>query len=94
MLASGVNRVDEKLVAKAVGEEIVKASADFAREVTDFAIGGIPPVGHRQKIETFIDEDLLKFKELWAAAGTPNAVFSLDSVAIKNLTDGKVIAIK
>jgi prolyl-tRNA editing enzyme YbaK/EbsC (Cys-tRNA(Pro) deacylase) len=94
VLASGVNRVNEKLIAKAVGEEIIKADAGFTREVTGFAIGGIPPVGHKQKIETFIDEDLLKLKELWAAAGTPNAVFSLDSAVIANLTDGKVIAIK
>ncbi|MBI5346052.1 MAG: YbaK/EbsC family protein [Chlamydiae bacterium] len=94
VLVSGVNRVNEKLIAKAVGEEITKADADFTREVTGFAIGGIPPVGHKQKIETFIDEDLLKLKELWAAAGTPNAVFSLDSSVIVNLTDGKVVAIK
>lgn len=94
ILASGINRVNEKLIAEAVGEEIVKADADFTREVTGFAIGGIPPVGHKQKIETFIDEDLLKLRELWAAAGTPNAVFSLDSAVIANLTGGKVIAVK
>lgn len=94
VLASGVNRVNEKLIANAVGEEIVKADADFTRDVTGFAIGGIPPVGHKQKIETFIDQDLLKFKELWAAAGTPNAVFRLDSAWLADLTDGNVIAIK
>ena len=94
VLASGVNRVNEKLVAQAVGEEIVKADADFAREVTGFAIGGIPPVGHEQKIDTFIDKDLLKLGELWAAAGTPNAVFNLDSAALVNLTGGKVIVLK
>ena len=94
VLASGVNRVDEKLIAKAVGEEITKADADFTREVTGFAIGGIPPIGHKQSIETFIDEDLLKLGELWAAAGTPNAVFSLESAALQDLTQGRVIAIK
>ena len=72
----------------------MKADADFTREVTGFAIGGIPPVGHKQKIETFIDEDLLKLKELWAAAGTPHAVFSFDAKLIAELTDGKIIAIK
>src|SRR5690349_19386712 len=82
VLASGINRVNEKLIAKAAGEEITKADADFTREVTGFAIGGIPPVGHKLKIETFIDEDLLKFKELWAAAGTPHAVFSINSADI------------
>ena len=94
VLASGSNRVDEKLIAQAAGEEIVKADADFTREVTGFAIGGIPPVGHTQKIETFIDEDLLKLEELWAAAGTPNAVFNLDPAVLASLTEGKVIAIK
>lgn len=94
VLASGINRVDEKLIAKAVGEEITKADADFTREVTGFAIGGIPPIGHKHKIETFIDEDLLKLGELWAAAGTPNAVFSLESSVIQDLTEGKIIAIK
>ena len=93
VLASGINRVNEKLIAKAIGEEIVKADADFTREVTGFAIGGIPPIGHQQKIETLIDEDLLQLKELWAAAGTPNAVFSFDSALIGSLTGGKIIAI-
>lgn len=94
VLASGVNRVNEKIIAQQIGEEIVKADADFTREVTGFAIGGIPPVGHKQMIDTYIDKDLLAFKELWAAAGTPHAVFNLDSAVIKDLTGGKIISIK
>lgn len=94
VLASGVNRVNEKAIAKQVGEEIGKADADFVRDITGFAIGGIPPVGHKHKIETYIDEDLLQHKELWAAAGTPNAVFNLDSALLQDLTDGKIISIK
>jgi|SRR5580700_3760565 prolyl-tRNA editing enzyme YbaK/EbsC (Cys-tRNA(Pro) deacylase) len=94
VLASGPNRVNEKLITEAVGEEIIKADANFTREVTGFAIGGIPPLGHKHPIETFIDEDLLKLKELWAAAGTPNAVFSIDALMLENLTSGKVIAVK
>lgn len=94
VIASGINRVNEKTIAKEVGEEIGKADADFTREVTGFAIGGIPPIGHKQKIETFIDEDLFLFKELWAAAGTPNAVFNLEAAVLKDLTGGKVISIK
>ncbi|MBY0293629.1 MAG: YbaK/EbsC family protein [Alphaproteobacteria bacterium] len=94
VLASGINRVNEKILSELVGEKIEKADADFTRKVTGFAIGGVPPVGHSQPIETFIDEDLLKFNKLWAAAGTPNAVFSLDSVNLKDLTQGKVAAIK
>jgi Cys-tRNA(Pro) deacylase len=94
VLASGINRVNEKAIEAEVGEKIGKADADFTREVTGFAIGGVPPIGHKQPIETFIDEDLLNFEELWAAAGTPNAVFNLHSKDVKNLTDGKVISIK
>lgn len=94
ILASGPNRVNEKTIEKEVGEKIEKADADFTREVTGFAIGGIPPIGLKQSIETFIDEDLLRFKELWAAAGTPHAVFKLDSLLLEKLTRGKVTAIK
>jgi prolyl-tRNA editing enzyme YbaK/EbsC (Cys-tRNA(Pro) deacylase) len=94
VLASGVNRVNEKAIEKQVGEEIIKADADFTRDKTGFAIGGIPPLGHKQQLETYIDEDLLQYNELWAAAGTPNAVFSLDSSVIESLTKGKVISVK
>lgn len=94
VLASGPNRVNEKAIAALLGERLEKADADFTREVTGFAIGGIPPVGHKQPITTFIDEDLLSYKDLWAAAGTPNAVFRLDSHTLMDLTDGKIMSIK
>lgn len=94
VLASGINLVNEKTIALHVGEKIVKAEADFTREKTGFAIGGIPPVGHKQRIETFIDEDLFRFEELWAAAGTPHAVFKLDSTNLKSLTEGMIISVK
>lgn len=95
ILASGVNRVDEKVIADIIGEKIAKADANFTREITGFAIGGVPPVGHANKISIIlIDEDLIKYQKLWAAAGTPNAVFSLSSHDLKKLTDGKVIKIK
>jgi len=95
LLVSGPNRVDEKVIEGHVGEEITKADADFAREITGFAIGGIPPVGHKQKIDLiFIDEDLLKFDSVWAAAGTPNAVFNLRDNDLLEMTAGKVISIQ
>lgn len=93
VLASGVNRVNEKAIAAQVGEKIAKADADFTREVTGFAIGGIPPVGHKQSIATFIDQDLLSHAEVWAAAGTPNAVFSLASAELAGLTGGTIVSI-
>lgn len=95
ILASGPNRVNEKVIEREVGEEITKADADFAREITGFAIGGIPPVGHKEKIDLiFIDEDLLKFDSVWAAAGTPNAVFNLRGNDLLEMTAGKVISIQ
>lgn len=95
VLASGSNRVNEQNIEHYVEEKIVKADADFTREITGFAIGGIPPIGHKQAIvHTFIDEDLFRYETLWAAAGTPNAVFCLNSRDIKRLIDGKVIAVK
>lgn len=94
ILASGLNRVNEKVIEGFLGEALTKADANFTKQVTGYAIGGIPPVGHKQVIETFIDEDLLNYEELWAAAGTPNAVFKLDSKDLVNLSHAKVVAIK
>lgn len=95
VLASGANRVNEKIIEQWVGEKIIKADANFTREITGFAIGGVPPIGHKQAItHIFIDEDLLQHNILWAAAGTPNAVFSLSSSEIETLTHGKIITIK
>ena len=93
ILASGPNRVNEKTIAAQINEEIIKADADFIREITGFAIGGIPPIGHRQKIEhIFIDDSLLNFESVWAAAGTPNAVFNLQINDLIQLTEGRVIS--
>jgi prolyl-tRNA editing enzyme YbaK/EbsC (Cys-tRNA(Pro) deacylase) len=93
ILASGPNRVNESMIETILGEKIVKADADFTREVTGFAIGGIPPIGHKQTIKTFIDKDLMNFEEGWAAAGTPNAVFNLKTIDLQNLTNGDIIQI-
>ena len=76
IIASGANRVNEKLVKQYVGEKLEK-DAEFVLEHTGFAIGGVPPVGHTKPIATFIDEDLTQHSEIWAAAGTPHAVFKL-----------------
>ncbi len=93
VVASGVNRVDEAKVAAAVGEPIARADADFVREATGFAIGGVPPVGHKQTPIVLIDESLMSFGEIWAAAGTPNAVFRLTPADLVALTGGRVAAI-
>ncbi len=94
VLTSGANRVDEKLINEYAGEPIGRADADFVRSVTGFAIGGVPPLGHAQKMETYLDQDLLQFKTIWAAAGTPNAIFELTPAALQKMTDGKVVKVK
>lgn len=95
ILASGSNRVNEKKIENLINEKIMKADADFTRETTGFAIGGVPPIAHKNKIDLIlIDEDLMKFEKIWAAAGTPNAVFSLSAPDLKKLTNGTIIEIK
>lgn len=93
IIASGSNRVNEKLCASLIGEEISKADADFVRSHTGFVIGGVPPLGHTEKLEIFIDQDLLQYDEIWAAAGTPHAVFHLTPDDLLRMTNGKVIKV-
>ena len=94
ILASGPNRVNEKTIETYLGEKITKADAEFTREITGFAIGGIPPIGHKQLIEhIYIDQDLLKFESIWAAAGTPNSVFNMEGKDLLAMTNGKAMSI-
>jgi prolyl-tRNA editing enzyme YbaK/EbsC (Cys-tRNA(Pro) deacylase) len=89
VVASGANRVDEKKVAQAIGEKIARADADFVRVKTGYSIGGVPPVGHLSPPIVLLDKDLLNFDSIWAAAGTPNAVFRLTPAQLLDLTQGK-----
>ncbi len=93
VIASGSNRVDEKVIAALIGEEIGKADADFVRSRTGFVIGGVPPLGHAEPLVTFIDQDLLSYPEIWAAAGTPHAVFRLAPGDLDRMTGGQVIKV-
>ncbi|MBN2981030.1 YbaK/EbsC family protein [Cohnella algarum] len=94
VVASGVNRVNEKRVSEAVRETLGKADADFVRERTGFVIGGVAPLGHTEPVRTLIDEDLFRFETLWAAAGHPKAVFELTPRQLADMTQGQVLAIK
>jgi len=94
VLTSGSNRVDEHLISQYAGESIGRADADFVRAVTGFAIGGVPPLGHTQKMETYFDEDFLQYQTIWAAAGTPKAIFELTPTDLLKMTDGKAVRIK
>ncbi|MCQ3939460.1 MAG: YbaK/EbsC family protein [Chloroflexi bacterium] len=94
VLTSGPNRVNEKRISEYAGEPIGKADADFVRTVTGFAIGGVPPIGHAQPMETYLDEDFLQFQTIWAAAGTPNAIFELKTEDLQKMTGGKTVTVK
>lgn len=94
VLTSGANRVNEKLISEYAGEPIGRADADFVRDVTGFAIGGVPPLGHAQPMETYLDEDLLQYPTVWAAAGTPNAIFELTPGALLEMTSANVARVK
>jgi prolyl-tRNA editing enzyme YbaK/EbsC (Cys-tRNA(Pro) deacylase) len=94
VIASGANRVNEKKLKAYLNEAIERPDADFVRQCTGFVIGGVPPVGHATPLETFIDEDLLQYAEIWAAAGTPFAVFKLLPADLPKMTGGQVVTIK
>jgi prolyl-tRNA editing enzyme YbaK/EbsC (Cys-tRNA(Pro) deacylase) len=93
IVASGPNRIDEQLASSYLNAGIAKADADFVRSATGFAIGGVPPFGHDVPIETLIDQDLLQHEIIWAAAGTPRAVFSIDPRLLVRATRGRVLPI-
>jgi prolyl-tRNA editing enzyme YbaK/EbsC (Cys-tRNA(Pro) deacylase) len=94
VVASGTNRVNEKVIEELIGEPLGKADAEFVRLHTGFAIGGVPPLGHLQPLETYIDQDLLQYSQVWAAAGTPHAVFALHPQDLPAMTGGKLVAIQ
>ena len=94
VLTSGANRVDEKRISEHAGEPIGRADVEFVRTVTGFAIGGVPPMGHNHKMETYLDEDLQQYVVIWAAAGTPNAIFELTPSDLQKMTNGITIQVK
>ena len=94
VVASGVNRVDEKKVKAEIGQKIGRADADYVRERTGYAIGGVAPFGHSETPIVLIDRDLLELDQIWAAAGTPNAVFRLSPDELVRLSGGAVTDVK
>ncbi len=94
VIASGANRVDVGKLHRLLGEKIIRADAETVRRTTGFSIGGIPPVGHRERLRTLVDEDLLSFTVIYAAAGTPNAVFAVSSTDLVRIAEAEVANIK
>ena len=95
VLASGPNRVDTGKVAQHLGaSQVRRASADEVRATTGFAIGGVPPFGHARPLPVLFDQDLLQFETVWAAAGTANAVFAIESRRLADASGAVVADIK
>ncbi|HJQ57946.1 MAG TPA: YbaK/EbsC family protein [Vineibacter sp.] len=94
VIASGANRVDENKIAALLGERIARPDAAFVRDATGYIIGGVPPVAHAAPISTLIDTDLLARDPIWAAAGTPFAVFRLSADELVSLSGGRVADVK
>lgn len=93
-LVSGSNRLDTDRLGAALGRTIARADAAAVRLATGFAIGGVPPLGHATPLDVLIDRDLLQYDEVWAAAGTPHAVFPIRPDALVTATSGRVIDLK
>jgi prolyl-tRNA editing enzyme YbaK/EbsC (Cys-tRNA(Pro) deacylase) len=90
-LVSGDNRADMALIEAAVDEPVERPDAHYVREVTGYAIGGIPPVGHPQPVRTVMDEDLLRFEIVWAAAGHPHAIFPIAPTTLADAAKARVL---
>ena len=94
VITSGGNRVDERKVAALIAEPVGRADADFVRQRTGFAIGGVAPIAHAEPLTILIDEDLMRWPEIWAAAGHPNTVFKLTPADLVRMTGGRVAEVK
>jgi prolyl-tRNA editing enzyme YbaK/EbsC (Cys-tRNA(Pro) deacylase) len=90
-LVSGANRVDTEKLARAAGAAIRRADADAVRAATGFSIGGVPPIAHATALPTFLDADLQRYEVVWAAAGTPNAVFPITPAELERITGAQVV---
>lgn len=96
-LVSGANQLDEKKLAAVYGvsrKQVNRASAEFVKEQTGFSIGGVPPFGHERPLPIYIDEDLMLFEVIWAAAGTPFAVFAITPTTLQTASNGTVADLK
>jgi prolyl-tRNA editing enzyme YbaK/EbsC (Cys-tRNA(Pro) deacylase) len=94
VLVSGSNRVQEAGLGARMGGKLLKATADLVQQATGFVIGGVPPLGHASALPTYLDADLLQYDVVWAAAGTPHAVFPVGPDELRRITGAKVVTVK
>ena len=90
VIASGVNKVDEKKIRALLGEKVERASPDFVKEMTGYEVGGVPPLGHARPCTVFLDEDLKAYPTLWAAGGTATAVFEIGFTRLAEVSGATV----
>ena len=88
-----VIRTSLQAMAAVLGEAITRPDAEFVRAATGFAIGGVPPLGHAVALATFMDEDLLQYETIWAAAGTPYAVFAVSPTELQAAVGATIIRV-
>ena len=93
VIASGANRVDLKKIARATGIKLTRADGNYVKARTGFAIGGVPPAGHTEPLKTILDPDLKQYDKIWAAAGTPFALFELKPEDLAPMTGGLWVAL-
>ena len=93
-IVSGDNRLDPAKLTAALGEDVSRADADFARATTGFAIGGVPPLGHATPVPVFMDADLFRFDLIWAAAGSPFSVFAIEPARLRDSGEATVTDLK
>ena len=94
IIASGGNRVSLEKFQQTTNLKLVNADAKFAKHHTGFPIGGVPPIAHKESIKTYLDRDLLNFDIVWASAGTPDSVFSIQPAELGRLTEGEWLEVK
>jgi Cys-tRNA(Pro) deacylase len=93
VLVSGTNRVHEKQLGRLLGGSLVRTDADDVHAVTGFSIGGVPPIGHKNLLKTYIDQDLLQYPVIWAAAGTSNAIFQISPTDLVRISGAQIIQV-
>ena len=91
---SGDHRLDPGKLSAALGAEVGRADADFVREATGFAIGGVPPLGHATPLDVFMDADLFRFDRIWAAAGGPFSLFAIEPARLRDASRATVMDLK
>lgn len=93
VLVSGSNRVNEAALGSHLGGKLRKADASLVQQATGYVIGGVPPLAHASPLPTYLDEDLLQYTVIWAAAGTPRAVFPIDPATLLRITGATPVCV-